>query len=203
MRGTKNGQRKAERKRLKRERRSSASKRNAMAWAHPVGSPAEASPAGADTVVASLPESFFAPDDSKLSAALAYVGRPLLDDVPDGAPPETYRAALHLASIIWNNLARGGASPERSIAESKRFFNEMIAGKLKVGPEAVSWMVEQVARRKLDRYPDDKRIIVDVGVTFDATISGSSRSLRTPGDDRWRPWPRTLRQYERTYDSSG
>ena len=86
-----------------------------------------------------------------MSETLVEFAEPLLSGLPEGAGAKDWVDPLAVAKLVWNSLVVS-------------FPKENLVATLRQGLGAdvdVDELVEELARRKATRFPDDRRFIVD------------------------------------------
>jgi hypothetical protein len=112
------------------------------------------------------------PGQPKMSDTLVAFAEPLLDCIPDGAPVEAYEAELILAALVWNFIVTLDHEYESSagpvpISEERvgKILDALSLGTDMSDDEALD-LLQTLAARKHDLYPDERRLVGDVRAEF-------------------------------------
>jgi hypothetical protein len=102
-------------------------------------------------------EAFLRPAIPKMSETLLEFAGPVLA-VPDDAGPSEVRSCLLFAGVIWNAMVAARTDVDSVV----RDLTPMVSKGLKISTEEASSLVRELANRKLERFPDDHRRVMDV-----------------------------------------
>lgn len=112
------------------------------------------------------------PGMAKMSDALVAFAQPLLDAIPSGAPVEAYEGELLLGAMVWNFLVtldreydRDGAAVQVQEEEMCKILDALALGTDMSDDDAID-LLETLAARKRDLFPDERRLIGDVRAEF-------------------------------------